>query len=292
MISIEWCALVPFASSEVLLKQVFKCSGQQLKKHTLDRKWLMMPIAARQVVQLPLALVNAKEIWPWTDYSGVAVVAEDEELLALHKPPGIHTHPLHYEPVPNLVSWLAAAAPKLTLVNAQGMDRGCVWRLDRETSGLVLYAKTDEAYGRLRSHFSQVFRRKLYWAIVEGDPGTQTKLTHFLSPQGVKGERMKVGATGQTAVLDYETVMTENGYSLVVVNLHSGLRHQIRVQLAAIGHPIVGDTFYGGNAAERLFLHCWRYETETKTFSDPGAELFERFFDLHRLLQVLHDKFR
>ncbi|MFP5490567.1 MAG: RluA family pseudouridine synthase [Bacteriovoracia bacterium] len=289
---IEWSPLEDHTSGEALLKTVFKASGQQIKKYSFNRKWLATPVKAHALIRLPIALVNAKEIWPWVEHQGVEILLENDDFLALHKPAGIHTHPLAYEATPNLVSWLAVARPSLTKINLAGMDRGCLWRLDRETSGLVLYAKSDEAYQRIRQNFSTSFKKKYYWAIVEGNPGAKKDLTHHLASSGPGGERVKVDAKGQLAQLDFETILTQENKSLVLINLKHGLRHQIRVQMAEIGFPLLGDEFYGGARSERLFLHCWRYEMNEGIYEDNKAELFESFFDLNRLLQMLADKIR
>lgn len=289
---IEWSPLEDHASGETLLKTVFKASGQQIKKYSFNRKWLASPVKAHALIRLPIALVNASEIWPWVEHQGAEILSENDELLALHKPAGVHTHPLAYEATPNLVSWLAVVRPGLIKVNLAAMDRGCLWRLDRETSGLVLYAKSDGVYQRIRHNFSTTIKKKYYWAIVVGNPGSKKDLTHNLASSGPGGERVKVDAKGQLAQLDFETVMTQENKSLVLINLKHGLRHQIRVQMAEIGFPLLGDEFYGGASAERLFLHCWRYELSEGIFEDGKAELFERFFDLNRLLQMLADKIR
>lgn len=291
-IEIEWSPLADHTSGEALLKTVFKASGQQIKKYSFNRNWLASPVKAHALIRLPIALVNAKEIWPWIDHYGAEILLEDSDFLVLHKPAGIHTHPLAYEATPNLVSWLAVARPALTKINLAALDRGCLWRLDRETSGLVLYAKSDDVYQRIRQNFSIIFKKKYYWAIVEGNPGAKKDLTHYLAGSGPGGERVKVDSKGQMAQLDFETILTHEDKSLVLIHLKTGLRHQIRVQMAAIGFPLLGDEFYGGAPHERLFLHCWRYEMSEGIFEDNKADLFESFFDLNRLLQVLADKIR
>ena len=78
------------------------------------------------------------------------------------------------------------------------------------------------------------------------------------------------------------------GVSLVLVNLKTGLRHQIRAQLSFLGFPILGDELYGGRKAERVFLHALRYEF-SDIVEDSNAELFNIFFDLNRALQMTHD---
>lgn len=288
---LEWCPLTDFTSVETLLKDAFGASGQLIKKFEFSKEWLAQRVAARSLVKLPIAFVNRSEIWPVYEGPQGLILRESAEYLALHKPAGIHTHPLNYEAVPNLVSWLVQAGrPELGRVNQQGMDRGCLWRLDQDTSGLVLYAKNDQAYQDIRRNFAQAFRKKYYLAVVTGNPGAAVDVEHFLVPSGPKGQKMKPGASGQRAVLSFETLETVGDRSLVLVELKTGLRHQIRVQMAALGHPLLGDTFYGGLEAARMYLHCWRYETQDQKWEDPHADLFGDIFDLNRLLQVIHNK--
>jgi 23S rRNA pseudouridine1911/1915/1917 synthase len=76
--------------------------------------------------------------------------------------------------------------------------------------------------------------------------------------------------------------------SLLMIELKTGLRHQIRAQLSYLGFPILGDELYGGNKAERLYLHAWRYEW-SEFVEDNHMDLFDRFFDLNRAFQMCHD---
>jgi 23S rRNA pseudouridine1911/1915/1917 synthase len=290
---LEWCPLEEHSSIESLLKTCFKASGQQIKKYGLNKNWLARKALARDVIKLPLSFVNRQEVYPVCEDTRVQVVGEGQDILALHKPFGVHTHPLNYTATRNLVSWLAAHGyAALTRVNAAGMDRGCLWRLDGETSGLVLYAKNDETYRDVRENFATHFRKKYYLAIVHGDAPGMRDVRHHLSASGVDGHKMKVSVGGQPALLHYEALAHKDGKTLVLVELVTGVRHQIRIQLASLGHPIVGDELYGGAKAQRMYLHCWRYESEGQVWTDNEAELFNDFFDLHSLLQVITNKLR
>lgn len=290
---LEWCACEAFSTGEDLLKQVFRFSGQQIKKYDFNKRWLQTPVKPRDLVRLPLELVNHHEVYPSYEGPPVAIVGESDNFLALHKPAGIHTHPQGYQAKANLVSWLAThgRAP-LTRVNSSGQDRGCLYRLDQETSGLMLYAKSDAAYQQLRSEFSALVKKKIYLCIVKGAPGERELLEHRLAPFGPKGAQMRVAPEGELAQLSYSTLETKDGLSLVMVELKTGLRHQIRAQMAAMGFPLLGDTLYGGESAPRMYLHCLRYDLLGESWVDPHADLFNRFFDLNRLLQVVHDKLR
>lgn len=286
---VELCPLQDFSTAEGFLKDTLGASGQAIKAQGFDRTWLAAPLKARALCRVPLELVNRHEIWPEFEGSAPRILEEDRHFLALHKPAGVHTHPQGYEDTPNLLSWLVTQKRfDLLSVNAPQSDRGCLYRLDLPTSGLVLYAKSTDTYQAARKNFASLFHAKLYLCIVKGNPGEASEVVHQLAPYGPKGATMKVAKTGQRAVLSYRTLATKDDYSLVQVRLQTGLRHQIRVQLAALGFPLLGDTQYGGSEAERLYLHCHRYELnwegQTRAWQDDEAELFDRFFDLHRLL--------
>ena len=288
---IEFCVLTKFPQLIDLLKSVFLLSGQQIKKSALSKNFLERPLEARATVRLPLTLTNHREIYPLYEGPLPSVIEETSEFVAIHKPVGVHTVSQEYQLDANLCSWLASSGRAALLrVNPGAADRGLLWRLDRETSGLILYAKSDSIYSSLRENFLKVFRRKYYLAVVEGTTKDQDSLSHELVSYGPRGSLMKVSSPGAVATLSYVTLARKDQRSLLLVKLDTGHRHQIRVQLAHVGYPIVGDTLYGGSPAERLFLHCWRYEVQGRVWQDDEAELFNDFFDLHGLLQVIHNK--
>jgi 23S rRNA pseudouridine1911/1915/1917 synthase len=288
---IEWCSLNDAESVESILKETFKLSGQKIKQSQLSKNYLKKKVFSRDCLRFPIELINYGEIYPLYHGAKVIVLKETQEFLAIHKPPAVHTHPQRYEEVANLLSWLSCNGfAHLNLVNANQHDRGALWRLDFETSGVVVIAKNDETYKKVRSDFQHIVKKKYYWAVVSGVPKSQ-KLINQLEKSGPKGERVKVSSTGEEVSLSFETLLTQNSRSLVLIELHHGYRHQIRVQMSALGFPLLGDTFYGGESAERLYLHCWRYELGTEIFQDNHAELFDNVIDLDRLLKMLNDKF-
>lgn len=273
------------------LKELFSVSGQQLKnllpgKRTFD-------VRARQTIWLPIELVNHRQVWPGFNGLSPSILSEDDSIVALHKPAGIHTHGLAYDPTPNLVSWLVSQGRfDLAKVNPTAWDRGCLYRLDEGTSGLVLYAKSDAVYQRVREQFATLVKRKMYLAIVEGVVEKAGNDQRDLAPFGPGGKQMRTQSGGQRADLSYRPLAQVAGGTLVLIELKTGLRHQIRAQMAALGHPLWGDELYSGRKAERMFLHCWRYELEGKAWVDSQAELFNNFFDLNGLLEVVLDELR
>ncbi len=293
------CPLSDFASAEEFLRALLGASGQSLKEHVPDRRWLGSPLKRGQTVRLPLALVNRGLVWPGFEGPEPRILAEDPRFVALWKPPGVHTHPVAYEPAANLLSWLAREGRHdLLAVNPEGMDRGCLYRLDQGTSGLVLYAKDTALHRALRENFAGAFKRKLYLAVVGGEPGDVGELADGFLPHGPRGHMMKVVApdsgNSRRGELRYRRLARNGEWSLLLVELKTGLRHQIRAQLAAAGCPLLGDALYGGAAHPRLQLHCWRYdlvwEGHTFTWEAPPDGLGDGLFGLHRLLQMVHDE--
>lgn len=289
-IEVQW--LLEEESLKKALQSSLGSSGQQLKKY-FSSKQLERAVRAQELLKLPLDLVNHLRINP--EFRGPApfVLTETPHYLALHKPPGVHCHPHVYSDNDTLLNYLASVNKFEALeVNCAGYDRGLLHRLDLETSGVVLLAKTDRLYQNTRADFHQEMKRKFYWAIVNGSFDKEGLWTHHFTSSGVKGSKQKVSeregelsTAGTLAVLK----LSENqGKSLVLVNLKTGLRHQIRAQLAHLGFPIVGDELYGGIKGERLFLHALRYEW-MDVVEDASAELFDRLFDLHGALQMSHD---
>ena len=275
-----------------VLKDALGSSNQSLKKF-YSSKQLARLVRPRDVLDLPLDLVNQLQINPRYTGQEVSILKETVEYLALHKPPGVHCHPHSYSDTNTVLNFLAASGMHDPLeVNRESYDRGLLYRLDFETSGVLIVVKNERLHRTGRENFSTAVKRKFYWAIVDGNFDQDGLHTHFFRGAGAKGAKQKVGTDddegSQEGTLAVKKILAENGKSLVLVSLKSGLRHQIRAQLAFLGFPILGDELYGGRSAERLFLHAFRYEW-LDVIEDPAPELFESFFDLNRALKVSHD---
>lgn len=140
---------------------------------------------------------------------------------------------------------------------------GVVHRLDRPTTGIVVFARTSKALTRLNEMFSQRATQKTYWAVVKNKPPkAEDTLVHFLkrNPQNNTSKaHLKEVSDSKKASLDYTIIKTLDNYFVLEINLHTGRHHQIRAQLSAIGCPIKGDLKYGfdrSNPDGGIHLHA------------------------------------
>ncbi|MGD9780768.1 MAG: RluA family pseudouridine synthase [Kiritimatiellia bacterium] len=185
------------------------------------------------------------------------ILFEDDFVLALDKPAGQPTHPLRYSETDTLANALVARFPALADIGDDRLFPALLHRLDVQTSGLVLAAKTPAAYANLRAQFRRFTVQKHYTALVHGlvdAPGRlEAPLTHQTrSPckMAVVRNPDKVPPGDQfAAATAWAPLQTGKEFSLLDVTIYSGVTHQIRCHLAAAGHPIVGDTLYGSTTS-------------------------------------------
>ncbi len=179
----------------------------------------------------------------------VSVVYEDDWLLVLDKPAGLVVHPAPGHWDDTLVNALVARG---TALSRETGRPGIVHRLDKDTSGLIIVAKTDDAHRRLARELSARRVRRVYAALVWGHVKGPIDIDAPIARHPRDRKRMAVLATGRPAVTHVEPVARFDATDLVRVTLASGRTHQIRVHLASTGHPVVGDPVYHGGGARRV----------------------------------------
>lgn len=175
------------------------------------------------------------------------VLFEDNHLIAVYKPSGVLVQgdKTGDQPLVDIVK--SYIVQKYNKPGAAFL--GVIHRIDRPTSGIVLFAKTSKALARMNKRFADREIHKTYWALVEGHPDPiEGDLEHYLVRKPEKNKSFahhKPVPNAKRAHLSYRSIHRLERYSLVQVELHTGRHHQIRAQLSAIGHPIKGDLKYG-----------------------------------------------
>ncbi len=188
------------------------------------------------------------------------ILYEDADLLAVNKPAGMTVHPSPGHATATLVNAILAHCTDLSGVGGV-LRPGIVHRLDRDTSGVILVAKNDEAHHALARQLKDRSVEKTYVALVEGTPRpAEGVIDAPIARDPANRRRMAVVDGGRASVTEYRVVERLPGASLLEVRPKTGRTHQIRVHLAAIGHPIVGDRLYGkpSKLVARQFLHAAR----------------------------------
>jgi len=190
------------------------------------------------------------------------VLYEDEDLIVINKPAGLAVHPGAGQREHTLVNALLYHFPKLSGIG--GKERpGIVHRLDKETSGCLVVAKTDHAHRQLSAKFAERNVEKIYLALVAGRlRRIAGAIEEKIGRHRVHRQKMSVTSRGgRPAKTEYRVLGSSNEMSLIECRLHSGRTHQIRVHLDHLGHPVLGDKVYGGKFARsfrRQMLHAWK----------------------------------
>lgn len=218
----------------------------------------------------------------------INIIFEDEELAIVNKPKGLVVHPGSGNWDGTLVNALLFHLDKLSQTG-EDFRPGIVHRLDKNTSGLMVVAKTDETHRYLTEQFKQRLIKRHYLALVHGsidvDEGTIEKpIGRHLKNR----KKMTISEDGRWAKTNYEIKENFNKYSLVLCKLVTGRMHQIRVHFASIHHPLVGDEIYGlrrnnlGAKSQMLHAHYLAFNHPLGGFveftSEPDLE-FQQIVD-------------
>ena len=193
------------------------------------------------------------------DNYDIPVIYEDDDIVAVDKPAGLLSVPGRGpEKTDSAQTRIAAVCPGAVAIH----------RLDMCTSGLMLIAKHKDAERHYKRQFEQRLVSKTYYAIAHGCPESQASSIDLpLIADWPNRPRQKVcHETGKPALTYYEVIANENGHSRIKLIPHTGRSHQLRVHLAAIGHPIIGDNLYGyesDRCEARLYLHAAALSIDT-----------------------------
>lgn len=196
------------------------------------------------------------------------IVYDDALMVAVNKPAGVPTHGFSGRATGTVANFLMARFPEVAQVGMSRWEPGLVHRLDIDTSGVVLAAKTPDAFDNLKAQLRRGHIRKLYWALVWGETPATGDIELPLEHDPADRRRMRPAARGGKvtpkqwrAVTRYRRIDRLSGLSLLEVEIETGVTHQIRVHLSAIGHSLIGDNLYGNKDADnfglaRHFLHA------------------------------------
>jgi 23S rRNA pseudouridine1911/1915/1917 synthase len=236
---------------------------------------------------------SASEAWPRAEAIPLDIVYEDEELLVINKQQGLITHPAPGNPDGTLVNAVLHHCPNLPGI--YGIRRpGIVHRLDRDTTGLIVVAKTERAMVGLQAQIASRTAKRTYRALVIGDPTWESiRVEAPIGRDAANRLRRSIGgAFSRPAASNFRVVRRAGHHTLIECVLETGRTHQIRIHCQHIQHPIVGDELYQGapvRSLERLrlapspiraafgsfsrpFLHAWKLR-----FRHPGTDELMEF---------------
>jgi 23S rRNA pseudouridine1911/1915/1917 synthase len=234
------------------------------------------------------------ELPPPIAVDGLVVLYDDDDLIAVDKPVGVAVHPSPGWTGPTVVQGLAAMGYRIATSGA-AERQGIVHRLDVGTTGVMVVTKSETAYSALKRAFKERTVDKRYSALVQGhpDPSSGTIDAPIDRHPGAD-YKFAVVAGGRESVTHYETLEAFRAASLLDVHLETGRTHQIRVHMAAVRHPCVGDLTYGADPvlAKRLGLTRQWLHARTLSFEHPSTGQIIKFEssippDLQHALDVL-----
>ena len=192
---------------------------------------------------------------------GIRIIHDDDAIVVIDKPVGVAVHPSPGWSGPTVVGHLAGAGFRIATGGASERQ-GIVQRLDVGTSGVMVICKSEHAYSLLKNAFRNRTVDKTYHALVQGYPDPLEGTIDAPIGRHPKADyKFAVMADGRHSVTHYETLEAHRFASLLEIHLETGRTHQIRVHLASLKHPLVGDAAYGprhGMAFHRQALHAWR----------------------------------
>ena len=231
-------------------------------------------VVAGQVIEVLMpAPINSDPI-PLTPLEGLSIIYNDNDIVVIDKPVGCAAHPSPGWTGPTVVGALMAAGYSVS-TSGPAERQGIVHRLDVGTSGLMIVAKSDQAFHALKDAFRNRTVSKIYHALVQGhmDPSTGT-IDAPIDRHPKEDHRFAVVATGKESITHYEVMEFYRAVSMVKIELETGRTHQIRVHFSALHHPLVGDTTYGADPVLGKSLGMsrpWLHAAEL-SFSHPVTQ--------------------
>lgn len=244
--------------------------------------------------RIQLSVPEPKKLEAGAENIPLAIVYEDKDLIVVNKPRGMVVHPAVGNYSGTLVNALLHHCKDLSGIG--GVVRpGIVHRLDKQTSGLVVVAKNDFTHQALSKQFKDRKIKKHYIALVHGViEGEGDLIEARIGRHPKRRKKMAVSGKGREAISYYKVLKRSNKYTLVDVKLKTGRTHQIRVHMASIGHPLVGDPTYG-HRKEDFKTNGQMLHAKTLGFEHPRTKKFVQFEaalpkDMEELIKKLQVK--
>jgi 23S rRNA pseudouridine1911/1915/1917 synthase len=228
------------------------------------------------------------------EVAGIRIVHDDADIVVVDKPAGVAAHPSLGWDGPSVVEHLAAAGFRIS-TSGVPERKGIVQRLDVGTSGLMVVAKSEIAYTRLKNAFRDRTVDKTYHALVQGHPDPfEGTIEAPIGRDPNHDWKMAIIAGGRHSVTHYTTLEAHRAASLLEIHLETGRTHQIRVHMAALHHPCVGDPLYSADPVlaaklglDRQWLHAVQLSFEHPTRGETVTFTSEYPQDLQRALELV-----
>jgi 23S rRNA pseudouridine1911/1915/1917 synthase len=275
-------------AAELIAQDLVQLDGQEVAKSDRVSGGSVLDVAIPAEVD-PVAVIP--EI-----VEGIRIVHDDDALVVIDKPVGVAVHPSPGWTGPTVVGHLAAAGFRIATGGAPERQ-GIVQRLDVGTSGVMVIAKSEFAYSRLKNAFRHRTVDKTYHALVQGHPDPlRGTIDAPIGRHHRHDFKFGVMPDGKHSVTHYDTLEAHRFASLLEVQLETGRTHQIRVHMAALKHPCVGDPLYGGDPilAKRIGLVRQWLHAVRLGFQHPESDEYVEFEsdypdDLQHALDLIRD---
>ncbi len=228
-------------AQKLFKEELVICNGNIINAHHLVH-------AGDQIEIVESKKVTVKKIK--AKLPDIKIIAETKDYIVINKPAGLLMHGTETEERTSVVDWLLHKDPKIAKVGEDPSRPGIVHRIDKDVSGLVVLAKTQNSFDDLKKQFAKRSILKMYQALVYGEDLPDEGEIKFKMSRSTKGYRMAArpeNQEGKIAITNFTIIHHYYNYTLVAVTIKTGRTHQIRAHFAAYNHPLVGDDLYGTN---------------------------------------------